>query len=267
MKHLILIICLFTVCSCVEKYPTNLTNDLPFGLEYNMSKSKVSSVIDSLSKAGAVIISPTDSNVFYYDFLYDGDEEVSLSVTLQFHGDSLYKVDVRSLGSPLGKKDKEEYEKAICFFKSQGIALTSYKREKDEFSNKYEYDYEKYPYQITLYSSHGMIIIFSNQQIEQLAEEQYKESLKLIKMSGNEFCKSIMDISTGIYKAAITDAGFLVIGVRPIGEPNFDYFAKSYLEQAIDAGVHVKGCFVVDINKSTWENGAVIGDRIGKAYK
>ena len=76
-----------------------------------------------------------------------------------------------------------------------------------------------------------------------------------------------MDISTGIYKAAITDAGFLVIGVRPIGEPNFDYFAKSYLEQAIDAGVHVKGCFVVDINKSTWENGAVIGDRIGKAYK
>lgn len=86
-------------------------------------------------------------------------------------------------------------------------------------------------------------------------------------MDGESFCNSIIDPDLGIYKATITDADMLVIAVRPIGNPNFDYVAQSYLESAISSGVMVKGCLVVDVDKSEFQKGAVIGDRIGKAYR
>lgn len=266
MRHLLLIVCLFAVCSCVEKYPTDLKNDLPFGLEYNMSESEARSVIDSLSKAGIIKMSGTDSNVFYYS-LPCGDEDDCLSVTLQFYGDSLYKVDIRN-NFLTEREIKENYNGAIRFFKEQGINMASYKREHLKYSDKYDYDYKKYPYAISLYNTkHSTIIVFTNEHMQKLIDREEKQALRAIKKDGSEFCKSIMDISTGIYKADITDAGFLVIGVKPIGEPNFDYLAQSYLEQALDAGVQVKGCLVVDVNNSTWKNGAVTGKRIGEAYK
>lgn len=115
--------------------------------------------------------------------------------------------------------------------------------------------------------SHGLTIIFCDRQIDQLIRKKGKQEISSLKENGYEFCKSIIDISTGIYKATITDAGFLVIGVKPIGEPNFDYIAQSYLEQAIDAGIQVKGCLVVNADNSTWQKGSVIGKRIGEAYK
>ena len=86
-------------------------------------------------------------------------------------------------------------------------------------------------------------------------------------MDKDQYCNSIINQDLGIYKATITDANILVIGVSPIGEPNFDTFAESYLRDATSNGVRVDGCVIVDINNSKWQKGAVIGDRIGRAYK
>lgn len=104
-------------------------------------------------------------------------------------------------------------------------------------------------------------------------KEQHPEEFKKVpsinkeRMSNNEFCKSITDPEMGIYKATITDTNMLIIGVRPIGKPNFDVLAQSYLENAIEHGINIKACFIVDVDKAKWQKGAVIGDRIGKAYK
>nr|DAE23375.1 MAG TPA: Prokaryotic membrane lipoprotein lipid attachment site [Myoviridae sp. ctcPl3] len=99
--------------------------------------------------------------------------------------------------------------------------------------------------------------------------EEFKETptINKVKMSNEEFCKSITEPEMGIHKASVTDANMLIIGVRPIGKPNFDVLAQSYLESAIEHGVNVRACFVVDVDKAKWQKGAVIGDRIGKAYR
>lgn len=82
------------------------------------------------------------------------------------------------------------------------------------------------------------------------------------------YCRSIIDPDAGLYAATVTDAGFLIIGIRPIGSPNLDVLAKSYLDDATNAGLHdIKGCFIVDYDKSKWQDGAVVGERIGRAYK
>ena len=266
MKHILFALFLFAVCSCTEKYPTNFTNDLPFGFEYNMSKSRSCSIIDSLSDVGIIRASALDSTGFYYKFSSYG-VETELETSLFFYNDSLYKIDIRDERSSMEEENKREYKRAIHFFKSQKINLASYKRERDEYANDYEYDYIKHPYEISLYTQYRLIMIFCNEQIQEMINEQEKQAILSIKENGHDFCKSIMDISSGIYKATITDAGFLVIGVRAIGSPNFDYLAQSYFEQAKDNGLQIKGCFVVDIDNSTWQNGAVIGKRIGEYYK
>ena len=229
-----------------------------------MIEPEAQSVVDSLSRAGIIDVSD-NKNEFWYNYLYD-KEKITFTVSLEFYNNRLYKMDVRNNHYLLeGRENKENYNIAIQFLKSQEINLASYERTQDRISDKYEYDYKKYPYEIALLN--GLTIIFCNDQAKKMVDEETKKSMSSLKENGDEFCKSIMDISSGIYKATITDAGFLVIGVRPIGKPNFDYLAQSYFEQATDKGLRIKGCLVVDIDNSTWQNGAVIGKRIGEYYK
>ncbi len=266
MKYIILALSIFTICSCSEQYPDNFTEDLPFGFEYGMNESRACSIIDSLSDAGVIKTSALDSTCFYYPFSSYGFE-TELEASLFFYNDSLYKIDIRDERSSLEEKNKRRYKRAMQFFESQEINLASYQREIDEYANDYEYDYIKHPYEIALYTQYRLIMIFCNKQIQEMINEEEEQAISSLKENGHEFCKSIMDISSGIYKATITDAGFLVIGVRPIDEPNFDYLAKSYFEQATNNGLQIKGCLVVDIGNSTWQNGAVTGKRIGEHYK
>jgi hypothetical protein len=86
-------------------------------------------------------------------------------------------------------------------------------------------------------------------------------------ISKEDYCNSLISPDMGIYNAEITDANILIIAVSPEGNPNFDAFAQSYLDDAISKGVDVNACMVVDVNNSQFQQGAVVGDRIGKAFK
>jgi hypothetical protein len=44
-------------------------------------------------------------------------------------------------------------------------------------------------------------------------------------------------------------------------------FCKEYLDDAISKGIRVDGCFVVNIKDCEFQDGAVLGERIAKAFK
>ena len=69
-------------------------------------------------------------------------------------------------------------------------------------------------------------------------------------------------------KAAVTDNGYLVVAIDANSDSGYDTLASQFLSEAEREGVTgLKGVFVVDIKNATFEQGAVIGKRIGKAYK
>lgn len=82
-----------------------------------------------------------------------------------------------------------------------------------------------------------------------------------------EYATTLIDKDLGIYNATVTDVGMLVIAVDAVPGVNFDIFAKSYLESAINAGMNVKGCLIVDVKNCQFMEGVVTGKRIGKAYR
>lgn len=82
-----------------------------------------------------------------------------------------------------------------------------------------------------------------------------------------EYATNLIDKDLGIYNATVTDVGMLVIAVDAIPGANFDIFAKTYLQDAINAGTNIKGCLIVDVKDCQFMDGAVTGKRIGKAYK
>lgn len=88
-------------------------------------------------------------------------------------------------------------------------------------------------------------------------------------MSNDDYCKSISSNGevTSIFKAEVTDNNILIIGVDRVGNANFDYFCEEQLKDAWKHGVRVDGCFAVDVKDSQFQDGAVVGERIGHAYK
>ena len=88
-------------------------------------------------------------------------------------------------------------------------------------------------------------------------------------MTNEDYCKSISSNgeATSIFKAEITNNNILIIGVDRIGNANFDVFCQQQLEDAWSHGVPVDACFAVDIKDCEFQDGAVVGERIGKAFK
>ena len=69
-------------------------------------------------------------------------------------------------------------------------------------------------------------------------------------------------------KAAVTDNGYLIIAIDADQDSGYDMLASQFLEEAENEGVTgLKGAMIVDIKNARFEQGAVIGKRIGKAYK
>ena len=69
-------------------------------------------------------------------------------------------------------------------------------------------------------------------------------------------------------KATATDNGYLVIAIDAESASGYDTLASQFLEEAKKEGVSgLKGVLIVDIKNSKFEQGAVVGKRIGKAYE
>lgn len=69
-------------------------------------------------------------------------------------------------------------------------------------------------------------------------------------------------------KAAVTDNGYLIIAIDADQDSGYDMLASQFLKEAENEGVTgLKGAMIVDIKEAKFEQGAVIGKRIGKAYK
>lgn len=81
---------------------------------------------------------------------------------------------------------------------------------------------------------------------------------------------SYIETITGLTceKAAVTDNGYLVVAIDANSDSGYDTLASQFLSEAEHEGVTgLKGVFIVDIKNAKFEQGAVIGKRIGKAYK
>lgn len=82
-----------------------------------------------------------------------------------------------------------------------------------------------------------------------------------------QYIEGLVDAGINIYGGELTDANILVLAVDAMPGTNFDIFAKTYLEDALNNGLNVKGVAIVDINDCQIGDGWVTGDRIGRAYK
>ena len=84
--------------------------------------------------------------------------------------------------------------------------------------------------------------------------------------AGLEYCKTISGIDC--LKATITDANVLIIAIDVEPGRNYDALATYYLNDAISHGVDdIKMCAIVDYSTSEFQEGAVVGERVGKAFK
>lgn len=73
---------------------------------------------------------------------------------------------------------------------------------------------------------------------------------------------------TDVLKATITDVKVLIIAIDATEGQNYDALARYYLNDAIRHGVYdIKMCAVVDYSTSEFQDGAVVGKRVGRAFK
>lgn len=86
------------------------------------------------------------------------------------------------------------------------------------------------------------------------------------KAKTDRYVQSLVDADIGIYKGELTDADFLILAVDAYPGANFDAYARTYLEEAQNKGLEIKGVYIVDIKDCQFGDGWVTGNRIGKAY-
>ena len=70
-----------------------------------------------------------------------------------------------------------------------------------------------------------------------------------------------------IYGGELTDGNILVLAVDAYPGANFDIFEETYLQNAINKGLDIKGVAIVSINDCQIGDGWVKGERIGRAFK
>jgi|GEM_PF-2194586 hypothetical protein len=80
------------------------------------------------------------------------------------------------------------------------------------------------------------------------------------------YAESISGID--VLKATTTDTKVLIIAIDATGGQNYDALARCYLNDAIKHGADdIKECTVVDYSTSEFQKGAVVGKRLGRAFK
>lgn len=87
------------------------------------------------------------------------------------------------------------------------------------------------------------------------------------KDKADRYVQSLVDADIGIYKGELTNTNFLILAVDAYPGANFDIFAETYLQNAINKGLDIKGVAIVSINDCQIGDGWVKGERIGRAFK
>lgn len=88
------------------------------------------------------------------------------------------------------------------------------------------------------------------------------------KDKANRFIESLSKYNIdNIYGGTLTDANILVLSVDAYPGANFDIFAETYLEKALNRGLDIEGVAIVSIQDCQIGDGWVSGKRIGRAYK
>ena len=73
---------------------------------------------------------------------------------------------------------------------------------------------------------------------------------------------------TDVLMAEIADTGTLIIAIDAVLGMDYDKLAEFYLNDAFGHGANdIKMCAVVDFSTSEFQEGAVVGKRLGKAFK
>lgn len=107
--------------------------------------------------------------------------------------------------------------------------------------------------------------LVSDLSVDSLGSESSIE-YKGTEYTGEEYAKSIS--GTDVLKAAVTDAHVLIIAIDAIPGRDYDKLAEFYLNDALSHGANdIKMCAVVDFSTSEFQDGAVVGKRLGKAFK
>ena len=89
-----------------------------------------------------------------------------------------------------------------------------------------------------------------------------------VKVRETEAAKNYIETISGFscIKASITDNNYLFIAIDAVGT-NYDMLALQFLEEAKNEGVEgLRGCFIVNFSTSQFQDGTVVGKRIGKAF-
>ena len=81
------------------------------------------------------------------------------------------------------------------------------------------------------------------------------------------YIKKLVDAKVNIYGGELTEEKKKKKKVDAYPGANFDKYAESYLEDALRAGLDIKGVNIVDVKDCQIGDGWVTGKRIGRAYK
>jgi hypothetical protein len=159
---------LFFGCS-EEKYPDGFGNDLPFGLNYYISKTEAKYVLDSLIKKETLFLPYKGSSSYDYELTLP-EGSIRLSVSLSFHNDSLYQIHIEDNNSNR-ESEKENKRNATAFFKSQEIDLNSYSKSHDKIT----YVWKKQEHEISLHHYIRFSIVYSDGYISKRRREENLE--------------------------------------------------------------------------------------------
>ncbi len=238
--------------------------ELPLGFRFGMSEWEAKEHLKELLASGKIIEKYGD---YIYPYQTLAGQIINLEIRLGFHKSRLYNLNmVFSLAT--------HRQDAVTLLTDMNSRLDSsyvYVSYKDEQSTFTAWTKENLVIELRDQSDSFISdISYTNAPIEKINRDAMLEK-GLQKARGEniseDYTQSIINPSTGIHKAIITDANMLVIAVDASPGANFDAFAKTYLDDAIDNGVDIKGCLIVDIKDCQFQKGTVIGKRIGKAFK
>lgn len=87
------------------------------------------------------------------------------------------------------------------------------------------------------------------------------------KDKAERYIQRLVDAKINIHDGELTDANFLILAVDAYPGANFDTYAETYLDDALRAGLNIKGVYIVDVKDCQIGDGWVTGKRIGRAYK